>query len=245
LVDAAMYEDTTCAGGENPTYARRAIRGQNLDRTGLAARHIKVLNALAEPQDAQSLASTLGWEAGEVQQVMSAFLMAELVEQRTRPADHQFIVFEPNAEAAQCLRASLEGSDHRYDGKVVRDQLALQLALKHSLPHTFVFAADDTVSCKLVAQLFASKSPQITRIKRIAILDEVTDAEQFAWNEKLGFVPDGFITRPCTAEHLFRAIDRLDADSVQLPRAEQNVIPASIMSIASDACTEHTLGGKS
>jgi CheY-like chemotaxis protein len=245
LVDGAIYDESISDAAENPTYARRAIRGQNLDRTGLAARHIKVLNALAEPQDSKSLASTLGWEAEEVQQVMNAFMMAELVEQRTPSADRQFIVLEPDPQAAQSLRTSLEGSNHRYEGKVVRDQLALQLILKHSLPHTFVFAADDAATCKLVSQLFASNHPQIAKIKRIALLAKTSDAETVPWIEKLGFMPDGILSRPCAAEQLFRAIDRVDGNPAPLNSPRPEVIPTSVMVNTSTVCTEPALGAQS
>ncbi|QEG41044.1 response regulator [Roseimaritima ulvae] len=210
LVEGEIHgSDSDEAVAENQTYVRRAIRGQNLDRAGLSARHMKVLQTLAEPKDAQQLADTLGWNTDEVHQVLRGFLLAELVEQRTQAVAGQFVVFEPNAMAAQNLRSSIEESDHRYGGKVVRDKLALQLVLKRAVPHTLVFAADDDLSLQLMQQLFSKQTPQSERIRRVAILAADTPAKTFPWHDRIGFIPDAVIARPCTAELLFRAMDRL------------------------------------
>ncbi len=208
------------SGQANQTYVRRAIRGQNLDRAGLSARHMKILQSLTEPKTAEQLAEILGWNTDEVHQVLRGFLMAELVEQRTQTVAGQFVVFEPNAMAAQNLRASMEESDNRYAGKVVRDKLALQLVLKRAVPHTLVFAGDDKQSCQLMQQLFAKQTPQSSRIRRIAILAAEAANQTVDWQQRLGFVPDAIIARPCTAELLFRAMDRLHANqSPQTPAA--------------------------
>lgn len=209
LVEGANHDDQPIGQrAENQTFVRRAIRGQNLDRAGLTARYMKVLNVLAEPKDATELAETLGWDAEEVRQVIRGFVMAELVEQRTQAVAGQFLVFEPNAGAAQTLRASLEESDNRYAGKVVRDKLALQLVLKRSVPHTLVFAGDDQAACQSIGTLFATPHPKAENVKRIALID-AEDSEGIDWNQRVGFLPDEVIKRPCTAELLFRAMDRL------------------------------------
>jgi CheY-like chemotaxis protein len=215
LVEAAIHAGCGDEPAENLTYARRAIHGQNLDRAGLSARHMKVVNALAEPRDVQELTEALGWNQDEVRQVLSAFVMAELVEQRKHAVAGHFVVFEPDAAAAQNLRGSLEESDHRYIGKVVRDKLALQLILKRSIPHTMIFAGDDEATCQLMRQLFSTANPKAARVKRIAILSGNHALPASAWTARLGFIPDEVVARPCTAELIFRAMDRLLAGSPQ------------------------------
>jgi hypothetical protein len=209
LVEGAMHgDDSEVPSPDSYSYVRRAIRGQNLDRAGLAARHMKVLNVLSDPKDASELAETLGWNLDEVRQVLSALVMAELVEQRSHAVAGQFVVFEPDAGAAQNLRASLEDSDNRYVGKVVRDKLALQLVLKRSVPHTLVFAGDDDSACQLVEKLFATQNPKAASVRRIALVGN-DGPQDVDWNSRVGFGPDEVIARPCTAELLFRAMDRL------------------------------------
>ena len=209
LVEGAMHADEDQSGDENCTYVRRAIRGQNLDRAGLSARHMKVLNVLSDPKDAHNLASSLGWNSDEVRQVLEGFVMAELVEQREQAIAGQFVVFEPDTQAARNLRASLEGSDHRYMGKVVRDKLALQLVLKRSVPHTLVFAADDETSCQLVQKLFSTDNPKAAGVRRIAIIGQQEDGHSIQWDQRLGFQPDAVVNRHSDVEALFAAMDRI------------------------------------
>jgi CheY-like chemotaxis protein len=209
LVEGALYSDDPGEDGSGSrTYARRAIRGQNLDRAGLSARHMKVLNALSDPRSEGELIQALGWNDDEVRQVLSGFVKAELVELRCGAVAGQFIVFEPNANAAKSLRASLESSDSRYAGKVVRDKLALQLVLKRSVPHTLAFAADDKQTCNLIGKLFSTGNPKAAKIKRIAMLG-AENPQQVDWKKRVGFRPDEVIQRPCTADQLFQAMDQL------------------------------------
>lgn len=209
LVEGAMYDELPAdQQDQNCTFVRRAIRGQNLDRAGLPARHMKVLNVLAEPKDVPELCDTLGWDADEVRRVIRGFVMAELVEQRTQTVAGQFLVFEPNAGAAQDLRASLEESDNRYAGKVVRDKLALQLVLKRCVPHTLVFAGDDQATCQLIGKLFESPHPKAAHVKRVALLGG-DGGQDIDWHQRVGFIPDEVLPRPCTAELLFLAMDRM------------------------------------
>ncbi len=212
LVEGAIYGDEVDSdSGSDDCYVRRAIRGQNLDRAGLAARHMKVLNALAEPKTASELAETLGWDNDEVRQVLSGFVMAELVEQRAQSVAGQFLIFEPDAYKAQAIRDSLEQSDGRYVGKVVRDKLALQLVLKRAVPHTLIFAGDDKESCQLIKQLFATKNPKAAEVKRIALLANDQDGQSVEWIGRVGFYPHDTIARPCSAQSLFESLDRLHA----------------------------------
>lgn len=208
LVEGQIHRgDQEADSDDRCLYIRRAIRGQNLDRAGLSARHMKILNVLSESRTATELEKMLGWNLDEVRQVLRAFMIAELVEERHQAVAGQFVVFEPDAGAAQNLRSSLEESDNRYAGKVVRDKLALQLVMKRSLPHTLVFAGDDAQVCQVVRQMFASQNPKAASIRRIALCGP---ADQHAdWQERLGFQPHGVLVRPCTAESLFESMDHV------------------------------------
>ncbi len=227
LVEGCIHgEAENQAGGQNETFVRRAIRGQNLDRAGLSARHMKVLNALSDPKGTDELSASLGWDEDEVRQVLAGFEMAELVERRAQAVAGQFVVYEPDSVQAQALRSSLEDSDNRYSGKVVRDKLAMQLVLKRSVPHTLIFSVDEDASCELIRQLFATENPNAARVKRIAIASG--DSNDTNWEERLGFTPDDVISRPCTAELMFRSMDRLLG-------ANQNEHDGAIVDIVSSA----------
>ncbi|MEM7475497.1 MAG: response regulator [Planctomycetota bacterium] len=207
LVEGAILSEASQDSTKSVSYVRRAIRGQNLDRAGLSARHMKILNVLNEPKDPQELAQILEWDGEEIGQVLQGFEQAELVERRTKAVQGQFVIYEPDAAHAQHLRDSLEQTDHRYSGKVVRDKLALQLVLKRSLPHTVVFSADDSGCCELMSRLFATDDARVQAIKRIAM----TNSSELSRDcvELLGFEPDCLLTRPSDATKLFATMDEL------------------------------------
>ena len=213
LVEGAIYRDHTAShADQGDSYVRRAIRGQNLDRAGLAARHMKVMNSLTEPKQLGELAELLGWDIDEVRQVLSGFVLAELVEQRARSVAGQFLVYEPDSSKAQIIRESIEASDGRYEGKVVRDKGALQLVLKRSVPHTILFSASDDETCGLMKQLFATKNPKAANVKRVAILDDEQDPQSIEWIRRVGFYPNETLTYPCIASDLFHVLDRLHSN---------------------------------
>jgi hypothetical protein len=56
-------------------------------------------------------------------------------------------------------------------------------------------------------KVFATADPRAARIKRIAVTSD--DSQSVDWQQRVGFNPDGFVARPCTAEQLFAAMDRL------------------------------------
>ncbi|MEM9828172.1 MAG: response regulator [Planctomycetota bacterium] len=204
LVEAATHFDAP-EYAESAAFQRTAVRGQNLDRAGLSARHMKLLPMLSEARGMEELVVQLGWEASEVGQVLAGFIAAELVEQHQHAVAGQFVVLEPSPAAAQSIRDSLDVADKRYAGKVVRDKVALKLVLQRAVPHTFLFAADDAANCELVKRLFATAHPKVDKVKRIAI----GGSPDGDWQSTVGFVPDAFVGRPCTAEEMFAAMDQV------------------------------------
>jgi CheY-like chemotaxis protein len=81
LVDASLtHELDEAAPKAEQKFARRAIRGQNLDRSGLSARHLTLMSALSQPRSVSQLTDELKWDQQEVSRVLRGFLRAELVE---------------------------------------------------------------------------------------------------------------------------------------------------------------------
>lgn len=212
LVDGAVHDGHEHLPPEVPaaTYVRRAIRGQNLDRAGLSARHMKILGLLSEPRSAEELASLLQWEQLEVRQVLHGFELAELVHTGTRANVGQLVVYEPNPAVAQHLRTALGESSNRYATKVVRDRLALQLVLKRSRPDVLVFAADDQAACNHIKELLAAAAAQMQDAKYVAVTTEAgCRVAASEWQKYLGFVPNHVLARPYTTDTLLEAVDKV------------------------------------
>lgn len=208
LVEQAIHCDLAelPADDDCNRYVRRSIRGQNLDRAGLAARHMKILNLLTEPKSAAELATSLGWEADEVRRVLRGFVLAELVEESRDTTAGKIVVFEPNPGLARQLRSAFETEEARYQVKVVRDAMAFQLLLKRSNPDAVVFAADDEETREVVRNCFERTDVAACRI---AVTGD--DKHEIDWRSHLGFAPAEVIARPCTPQSIIRVVARLCA----------------------------------
>ena len=68
-------------------FARKAIRGQNLDRAGLSSRHMQLMSQLSEPKTVAQLTKQLGWPEEETRRVLHGFELADLIEQRSLQKD--------------------------------------------------------------------------------------------------------------------------------------------------------------
>ncbi len=234
LVEASLHSADYLAAGDQSqhVFSRRAIRGQNLDRAGLSARHMKILSLLSDARPLDELATRLGWSEEEVQRVLHGFQQAELVESRVQCTKRQVVVFEPEITAAQQARQSLQETQHAsFAVKVVRDRLGLQLMLKRACPDAIFFAADDEEGCQFIHQLFKSAGVAADKVKRVAI-SSLPSSEQSSidWNSKLGFTLDAVIPRPYTAELLFRTLDKIgnhapaQANSESIAPIESSVV---------------------
>ena len=218
LVEGAMHCDPSQLPAENPgdVYVRRAIRGQNLDRAGLSARHMKILGLLSEPRDVQQLAQQLAWDPLEVRRVLHGFVMAELVEVQRRTAGRQFVIYETDPAVAQHLRSALRDGSDRYAGKVVRDPLALQLLLKRVRPDALAFTADDEASCQTIGALMAAGGAALDPLRTVAICASSAD-DTAGLQVRLGFVPDAMLNRPYTLQQLYATFDRLMDGPCSIP----------------------------
>ena len=153
-----MHCDLSDIGSDDQTmrYFRRAIRGQNLDRAGLSAKHMKIMNLLSEPRSVDELQKRLGWEREELRRVLAGFVSADILECKRDESEGTFIAYETNTVAAAKLRSELKQDSGRFVGKIVRDTLTLQLLVKRTRPDAVFFALDTPQSCDAIREAYTS-----------------------------------------------------------------------------------------
>lgn len=212
LVDGAMQcDESHLPDAGNSVFARRAIRGQNLDRTGLSARHMKLLGMLSEPRGTDDLARGSGWEPIEVRRVVFGFMLAELVQRQTKTHTWQVIALETDAESAQQLRQLF--ADAKVVGKVVRDRVALQLALRRIRPEVILVSQASGEACRLANEAQRSRDSRIAGAKWVAL-----SSEHHAQNgDRMAFTLDTTIKRPTSANQLSAALRGVLEDAAQRP----------------------------
>lgn len=164
LVDASLAQPGI-DGEEKVEYARKSIRGQNLDRAGLSGLHMKLLSSLNNPMTATELSAQSGCTVDEVQRVMRGFELAELVSRQPRCQQQNVIVVCGDAERAHHVNQFLQANRNSIQGRVVRDALAVKLLLRRSKPDVLLFDLDQASQLALCKQVQSEFRGQLAGAK--------------------------------------------------------------------------------
>ncbi|MEM6469126.1 MAG: response regulator [Planctomycetota bacterium] len=209
LVEHSLHCDEAYLGDDDAAtrYVRRAIRGQNLDRAGLSAKHMKVMNLLGEPRSIDELQKRLGWDRDEVRRVLTGFVAADVLECKRDESEGKFVAYETNSVAAAQLRSGLKRDSGAFVGKVVRDTLTLQLLAKRTKPDAVFFAVDTPQSCDAIREAYSSATDAFGDSRMIVLAPaKVVGDPNVPWKKLLGFEPDRLIESPYTSETLLDAM---------------------------------------
>ncbi|PAY16057.1 hypothetical protein CKO51_28550 [Rhodopirellula sp. SM50] len=223
LVEHALHCDLSEIQSDDSAlrFVRRAIRGQNLDRAGLSAKHMKIMNLLSEPRSVDELQQRLGWDHDEVRRVLSGFVAADILEVRRDESEGKFVAYETNAIAAAQLRSGLKQATGKYVGKIVRDTLTLQLLVKRTKPDAVFFAVDTPQSCDAIREAFTSAQEAFGNSRKIVLAPaKVVDDPNVPWHKLLGFTPDRLLHSPYTCDTLTETMDELDSIPVAQPQRD-------------------------
>jgi CheY-like chemotaxis protein len=209
LVDGALlHPETPRASADNCVYVRRAVRGQNLDRAGLSARHMKLLGLLGDPVTADDLASRLGWQPDEVRGVLRGLLHADLAERQVAAETCTVFALEPDAEEARRLQSVFADFASGSTTRVVRDLLAMKLLLRRSAPDVLFVDLDAPENRAFVRDLQAADDAVLRKVRWIGAASE----EALAEVDESAF--DRLLSRPFGDTELLECLQSLHDSSV-------------------------------
>lgn len=197
LVDGCVHAPAEPESDAGFAWARKAQRGQNLDRGGLDAKHMKLMAYLDDPTPSDQLAAKTGLSEGDLRRVLTGLEMAEWIERRQHRQTRQVLAMESERDAANMLRALLGSDDNDLSGRVVRDRLGLQLLLKRSTPHAVILPLDNAEAAELASSIRASDD--LGEVRIIGIGDS-SDSQ---------FEADATLTRPYNAEDVQHAVNEV------------------------------------
>ncbi|GAB4154543.1 MAG: hypothetical protein Tsb009_31200 [Planctomycetaceae bacterium] len=208
LVEGALHiEESELADvGENTVFVRKAIRGQNLDRAGLSARHMKIVGALSEQISLPELTNRLGWDQLELRRVLHGLMMAEIVESKTQSSAKKVAVWETGSVNSAPFRELFQSDSDRFQGKLIRDRLGVQLLLKRSTPNVLVVPWDTEENRNFVRELQKTLGEKAEGVKWIGVLPEGNSGDQASDDAQNGFTPDGLVTAPYSRDDLVLAL---------------------------------------
>jgi len=197
LVESALICDVDelpeCGSAEG--YQRKAIRGQNLDRSGLSGRHMQFMNLVAEPTGVGELAEKLQWHEEEARRVAHGFEMAELVEKVSLQEKTKVLGVVTNSDQALKVRSFYQQSNTEVNGKLVRDAGGLRLLLKRARPDVLLLEMGEESQ-----QLLEEFAELLNDVRVIGIRDENSDGDET--HEKIATV----LGDDCTVETIREAV---------------------------------------
>lgn len=201
LVEGALHtQEETVAPAIDRGWVKNSVRGQNLDRAGLSARHTQLLSHLdSSARTTGELAQQVGLEESEVAGVLEGLLLAEWVENKTVTTERSLVGFEPDAAGANVLRGLIGDSESGWTGNVVRDEFSLQLLLKRKTPDAVLVALSEDEVADLPDKL---KSDPGLLADRKAVLIASADA---VVSESLSHYP--VLRRPFAVLDLLKALE--------------------------------------
>lgn len=133
LVEAALTDPRRFESDDSVEWVRGALRGQNLDRSGLSARHVQLLSFMGSTAaTVDEIATKSGLPCDQVTRVLNGFRLADWVVSQTRTENRVLIAFEPDPRAANTIKSVLQDTQNSWSGHVVRDEFGLQLLLKRT-----------------------------------------------------------------------------------------------------------------
>jgi CheY-like chemotaxis protein len=206
LVEAGLHAESAeiPTYGSSHTFGRRAIRGQNLDRAGLAAQHQKLMTQMNEPITIADLAGTLNMSVDEARRVLHSLSLADLVEVRVQRTSPKVVMLEVDPQMTLQLRQAAQDPDCPYTLKVVRDRLSLQLWLKRQRPDVLVVALDTEVGQQVAAEFKGT----LNDVAWVGIQDSEGDRD----DQDTSHVSTR-IARPYTIESLWQTLESCLADA--------------------------------
>ena len=143
LVDAAIANSAAQQTARDGAFGwtRNALRGQNLDRAGVAATHVQLLSHLdTTPRNTAEVALKAGLPVAEARAVLEGFQLAEWVKSEPLTQTRTLIAYEPDAQHGSVIRKLIDQPGSGWTGNVVRDEFSLQLLLKRKTPDAVLIA---------------------------------------------------------------------------------------------------------
>ena len=212
LVDGA----TNCDESELPKYesnvgfVRRAIRGQNLDRTGLASEHMQLMKYLNEPMGIEEISSRLKVSTTEATQVIHGFEMAELIEKKVVSSKSKAFFVTTDGDYRQKMTQEMADLDAELEFSAVSDLFALGLLLRKEKPSSIVVDISKTFDEEKIRKFWEGRKDDLTETAFVAITGEDQSVEADQLNE-CGFATQ--VSKSMTAKELVEELNKSSVSS--------------------------------
>jgi CheY-like chemotaxis protein len=178
LVEGVARQNQSIDSQLHRRFVRSPIRGQNLDRTGLSSKHLKLMGLLSEARSIGELAEMVDWSAAEVCAAVSGFEYCDLVEEAPMENPTRVHCISKEVESAKQLNQLFAANKEKVSAKVVRDWIAIRLLLRKQAPEAIVVVLDQQAIDE-IRSIKNDISFQANEIRWIAIAHPENESNQF------------------------------------------------------------------
>ncbi len=232
-----------CNADELPNYeksgfVRKSIRGQNLDRSGLSSRHMKLLNLVSEPRTLEQLSEQSGWPSVEAQRVLHGFVLAELIENCEVVPKQTVQGVTENPAIGRNLASFIHTNQNEFAGKIFRDWSALRSAFGQKKPDVLIVDLGCESAQHELAESRTAFADVFDSVRVIGISkDNVTDPN-------LGV--DIVLGEDFTSEDLAKAIVKTTSSQPGSAESKQlSVLPKALPAVLPEADSPTTVSSES
>ncbi len=150
-------------------YLRAPQRGQNLDRAGLSASQMKLLNLIANPTTLSELAQIAKMSNAELYKILRGFVNSALVTRQTTNHATKVIVVTQSGHRAKQLVDFFGSRSNAFVGRCVRDCLAAKLLSRRLVPDVLLFDLNDEPTLQSLNQWTASSFAGLQDVEWIGL----------------------------------------------------------------------------
>ena len=219
LVDGALNCDQQelPALDSEAAFVRKAIRGQSVDRAGLASKHIQIMKELGEPVALTNLAQRLGWSEEETHRVVVGFVNADLVETAAGGSGPTVFSVSQDYDFKRRIQSQIDSSNENFVWKSVSDCLSLSLLLRRQRPDVILVDVSDEEDFQKFVQLKTQDAQGLGDIRLVAAKGDSVETS----NETLAEIGFEFLASKTTdAAQLLALV--LKGQTVEPPVAVAN-----------------------
>lgn len=158
-------------------YVRKTVRGQNLDRSGLESRHLKLMNLLTAVRRPVELSQQTGLSLTEVRRILHGFELAGLVESKTVQKTTQIACISRDANVVQSVKTSFEQNES-LTGKVVSDWLALDIMARRNSIDWLVVDLDGNEALSNLQKILSIRTKELGNVRLIGVSQSPDSQDQ-------------------------------------------------------------------
>jgi len=169
---AGFPQTEEISGEQPPVYVKSDKRGQNLDRAGLTATQMKILNLTASPMTAEQVAQQTSLPVDTAQRILEGMCYGDMLMRQASHNLHNVLMVTRSPERTRQVSTFFNLHASEFNGRCVRDRISVKLLTRRLNPHVLVFDLDDPDTHQTLQQLQEEANPILAAARWIGLAND-------------------------------------------------------------------------